>query len=259
MAWETRNGRKYFYRSVRVGGRVRKQYFGAGPIGLLAAKLHDQQQQERAELRAVKQAFIGQFEVIDRLVENVLDTAKTVLDAALYGRGFYRHNRREWRGRKRWPKALRPAPGIACESIEDLKELIRRADAYDDEVRTELVNFPQSNSKFWANCVACIDRAEAALITACSQNNATLIGLIRRQLHEEKRQLEGRADTQIEAQLIAAIGICSVAVHHAKAILECIEPTHRMLCKLAQSRYDRLCRRYDYAVQLLHKSRQLRG
>ena len=33
MAWEKRGTRKYFYRSVRVDGHVRKVYFGAGSAG----------------------------------------------------------------------------------------------------------------------------------------------------------------------------------------------------------------------------------
>ena len=33
MGWKTINGRRYFYRSEREGGRVKTTYFGAGESG----------------------------------------------------------------------------------------------------------------------------------------------------------------------------------------------------------------------------------
>jgi hypothetical protein len=37
MAWETRRGRKYYYRATRVNGRVVKLYVGAGEEAAAAA------------------------------------------------------------------------------------------------------------------------------------------------------------------------------------------------------------------------------
>ncbi len=37
MGWETRNGKQYYYRKVRVGGRVRSVYCGTGERARLAA------------------------------------------------------------------------------------------------------------------------------------------------------------------------------------------------------------------------------
>ena len=50
MGWECRgkNGNRYFYRSVRVGGgKVEKRYYGRGPMGQLAANLDAAAQVER--------------------------------------------------------------------------------------------------------------------------------------------------------------------------------------------------------------------
>ena len=37
MGWKTINGRRYYYKSEREGGRVKTTYFGAGESGLLIA------------------------------------------------------------------------------------------------------------------------------------------------------------------------------------------------------------------------------
>ena len=38
MAWERRGNKRYFYKSVRVGGKVKKIYFGVGPVAVAAAE-----------------------------------------------------------------------------------------------------------------------------------------------------------------------------------------------------------------------------
>ena len=58
MAWETRGNRSYYYRSVRSGTRVTKEYIGGGYVASLIARLdgieRDQrtQRRERLEIRA---------------------------------------------------------------------------------------------------------------------------------------------------------------------------------------------------------------
>ena len=41
MGWEERRGRPYYYRSVREGKRVRKEYGGGGALGKLAAQIDE--------------------------------------------------------------------------------------------------------------------------------------------------------------------------------------------------------------------------
>ena len=49
MAWERRRDRKYLYRSVKVGGRVEKRYYGRG---LEARMVEAMQALARAEAAA---------------------------------------------------------------------------------------------------------------------------------------------------------------------------------------------------------------
>jgi phage protein U len=48
MAWKTINGHRYFYKSERVGRRVKSTYFGAGESGSLMAGMVAFERSERA-------------------------------------------------------------------------------------------------------------------------------------------------------------------------------------------------------------------
>jgi hypothetical protein len=99
MAWETRNGNRYYYRSVRDGEKVRKEYVGTGPLALLAAETDEarrilrelQREQELEELERLREA--------DALVERLFEDVETLIRAVLVAAG-YRNHKGEWRMRR---------------------------------------------------------------------------------------------------------------------------------------------------------------
>jgi hypothetical protein len=56
MGWKTINGRRYFYKSERAGGRVKTTYFGAGESGVLISLLEREDRAEREAEREQRQA-----------------------------------------------------------------------------------------------------------------------------------------------------------------------------------------------------------
>lgn len=99
MAWQTRNGRKYYYRSQRVDGRVRSIYVGSGAKGFLSAldvaltmKDRDQQRTVLNDLRAQNGQSAALLRELNRQMQ--LLTHGVLLVA-----GYYCHNRSEWRVR----------------------------------------------------------------------------------------------------------------------------------------------------------------
>jgi hypothetical protein len=100
MAWEQRGNRSYYYRSHKVGGRVVKEYIGAGATaGLIAA--HDEAERERREedrRRAREEArslaeLAAQYEAFSRAVD-------ALAAAALMAAGYRQHARGVWRKRR---------------------------------------------------------------------------------------------------------------------------------------------------------------
>src|SRR3954452_16432005 len=97
MPWKVRNGCRYYYRSIREGGRVRTEYVGAGPRAE-AAELIDRLEALGREREA--EAWRADREALDA---EDLDQAgrfgavELVVRAALEAAGFRRHKRGEWR------------------------------------------------------------------------------------------------------------------------------------------------------------------
>ena len=96
MTLERRDGRLYFYRSVRDGERVRKVYVGAGEFAcicsetdiLLRNSRRAQRERERAELERLKGLLAP--------LEGVSEAAKVLVIAHLVD-GGYRKRKGEWR------------------------------------------------------------------------------------------------------------------------------------------------------------------
>ncbi|SIN69812.1 hypothetical protein SAMN05444166_0208 [Singulisphaera sp. GP187] len=102
MPWKRRGDTVYYYRSVRVGSRVRSVYKGGGEIGELFAEISEVNRTTRRKLREAdlldvehfqdEQRELG-FDSFHRRVENL---ARAALEAA----GYRRHKRSEWRKRR---------------------------------------------------------------------------------------------------------------------------------------------------------------
>jgi hypothetical protein len=97
MGWENRErGGPYYTRSRRVGGRVVREYVGAGLVGRLSAEA-DRIKRERAEAeKARHRRELERLEVLAAPVLEVSEAAEILARAHLIAAGFHRH-KGEWR------------------------------------------------------------------------------------------------------------------------------------------------------------------
>jgi hypothetical protein len=98
MSWETRNGKgRYYTRSVRIGGRIVREYIGAGVYGECIAADDARARAERADQAAAARAEIEHLADLDELVAASARSAQVVASEALIAAGYRRHQRGEWR------------------------------------------------------------------------------------------------------------------------------------------------------------------
>ena len=100
MAWERRGNRRYYYRSIRRGRRVVKQYFGRGPLAEQAAREDAERRAARERERQAMLAEMRGMQEVARLTDQVETDARLLLDATMLASGLHRPNYGPWR-RKR--------------------------------------------------------------------------------------------------------------------------------------------------------------
>jgi hypothetical protein len=93
---ERRNGRLYYYRSVRDGERVRKVYVGAGEVARICSETDTLQRTSRRAQRERERAELERLEGLVAPLEEVSEAAKVLLIAHLVDGGF-RKRKGEWR------------------------------------------------------------------------------------------------------------------------------------------------------------------
>ena len=86
-----RNGR-YWYRSVREGGRVRSVYVGTDEGARFAALCDNERQQEGQRQRLELQALIAQEGSGDKAVDAIIAQLNAVQSAALTASGYHNHS-----------------------------------------------------------------------------------------------------------------------------------------------------------------------
>lgn len=101
MAWERRQrGGRYYYRSVRRGGRVVKEYLGCGPAAELLADLDAQERQRRRQERDAERRSRKQRAEAQAPLEEFILGVEALTRAALMEAGYHQHDRGEWRRRR---------------------------------------------------------------------------------------------------------------------------------------------------------------
>ena len=99
MGWERRpnkQGVAYYYRSVRLGDRVRKVYLGRGEAGHEAAAAQELKRKGRLEAKKLLQDAHNCTDEADRLAAELREWANVLLSTWLILTG-HRKRRGQWR------------------------------------------------------------------------------------------------------------------------------------------------------------------
>jgi hypothetical protein len=100
MAWEVRDGRRFYYRGARRDGRTVKEYVGTGPAAELAARLDARARRERDRAAAALKAEESRREPAERAAAEFERICELMVAASLHAAGYHRHRSGPWRRRR---------------------------------------------------------------------------------------------------------------------------------------------------------------
>jgi hypothetical protein len=109
MAWEAHGNRKYFYRSVWHEGRVKKLYYGAGPLGQLAANADALRRAEAKAIQEARRAHADRLDIAQELTRTLSQGCALLVAATLLAAGYHRPGRHSWRRWRNGRRALKQA------------------------------------------------------------------------------------------------------------------------------------------------------
>ncbi len=102
MAWEKRDrGGLYYTRSRKVDGQVVREYIGGGAWGELAAQMDALKRCQRQEEVQALTEECKRIEALQTSLEELCEAAEVFTRATLLAAGYRRHNRGEWRRKRR--------------------------------------------------------------------------------------------------------------------------------------------------------------
>jgi hypothetical protein len=103
MAWERRGNRSYYYRSVRRGGQVVKEYLGIGTVAELGAQLDALTRERRAIEQQDRAAERSRCDMLEEQTLELIQLTDALVAATLTAAGYHRHDRGAWRRRRERP------------------------------------------------------------------------------------------------------------------------------------------------------------
>lgn len=208
MGWETRKrGGRYYTRSRKVGGRVIREYIGAGLAGDLAAQT-DELMREQRQLDAL--AWREERERLDAIERDLADYCAAVGDLMreqMRAAGYHQHARGEWRKRRMAGKAQPPAKTNERDTLNDHMDRAQRGD------RKAMDALRPAMREIWGeqwetHLTSPADAVRDKLLEATLGDNLLVCEAWVRRAEALQRELEGPAATPLERILCERIATC---------------------------------------------------
>ena len=96
MGWEERRGRLYYYRSVREGKRVRKEYVGGEALGQLVAQIDELERLQRKEEEVFCKEERERLQRSAAFLQELEEAAEVLTRAYLLASGCHQY-KSQWR------------------------------------------------------------------------------------------------------------------------------------------------------------------
>jgi hypothetical protein len=264
MSLVVRNGRKYFYRSVRRGGRVTSEYLARGELAEIFALIELDRRGQREEQQALRRAWRDLYEADDRREAEHSARLAGIARAALWVAGFHRHDRGGWRKRRMSTSNDNQAaatPAVpARPSADTVKALVQRGCNGDEGAARELRRLFAGNPAEFIR-LARGNLGQEYAVRAVNRVIPSQLALMREGVHAElarvRAELAGPSPTPVEALLAERAAHCWLDVYLWEMKATGKEVSFQTLATIDRFR-DRAHRRYLQALKALAQVRTLR-
>jgi hypothetical protein len=275
MGWKLRNGKAYFYKSVREGTHVRSVYEGGGISGSQAAELERLVREIEAADRAIVRQQVREILEADRPVIEYSRAVALTLKASLTGAGYRQHARGAWRmGRATKAKKteLQPVRGDATPALAvavprdhtegEAREILRRAAEGDTTVMPDIqAMLAGPRRAAWLKCVG--DPSEglrSMLIASIAGNDVFQREAMEEHTTELEKDLTPPEATALERILVRRVVVCWLAVHQAERMeVRNLDKNTPPFLEILQRRIERAHGRLLSSLKALGTAQRLRG
>ena len=244
MGWERRRrGGLYYYKAVRIGGKPRRIYLGAGACGRVHELLDRKEARKKVEARAVRDRDRDQSAEAKGLFDEAWRWARTIAAAALVAEGFYPHHG-QWRpvrgpARKKFHVDT-VDPGPLTTALDRLKAVTARAAGRDGEALAALRLLLADDSGVWAAADAALGSAVACWRARVAARHGLDVEDLARLATTRADALVGADPPAAERALAAAANVQGLAFIYASNLDETTGSAERFRLKLLQSAARRL-------------------
>jgi hypothetical protein len=212
LGWKNRrNYTSYYYRSVRVGGRVVSRYAGCHELGQVAELIDLMERAERRDRDDRARLEREAAEAEDRARGATSATVDAIASLALELAGYHRPNRSRWRRRRRMPKSLEgpayagelgPEP-VGIEQETDLNAVLRAIDGDHEAIPAVRRLFARDPAGMIETCGGNLARrVERRLVGIHAKKDRALELALERKLVALRAELAGERPTPLERLLV---------------------------------------------------------
>jgi hypothetical protein len=208
MPWSRRGGTRFYYRSVRLGGRQRRLYVGGGERGRQAAEAARERLRRQLEATA---AFRQEQARLDGALAPLAELGRVAAEAmrwALGAWGYRRHAGGAWRRRRRMPDTAADDMAYPAE----LRALLLRGQQGDADALPAIRKAFADHPELAARLGDAGRLAEQGLLDLAAGQDLTTREALARRLGEVAQELAGEAASPLE-KLLA----CQAALNHLAA------------------------------------------
>lgn len=268
MGIRTIRGHRYYYRSVRRGGRVRSEFVAAGARALLLAECDRITREVQAERRRLAEAERRESEAMTGVLVGWSRGVDDLVGRALESAGFHRHKRGEWRRRKVTteattsgiqPAAPAPAPAPMTPEVRAIERRFRDKDktVTRKEAKMLLDARPGLGDSHGLSPVINV----LACLLSPYAGDQVRYELLRRKFFEVRAELEGPDATAMERLLAERAALCWLDLYLVEAGCIALEGDGKATAAQMiyfQKRIDAAHRRFLSAIKALAVVRKLK-